>query len=55
MMKLQQLCGLMEEETYIDEEHILREGEVGDKFYITVAGTVSLKYTLATWKRQYFR
>lgn len=41
MMKLQQLCTLMEEETFADDEHIVTEGEIGEKFYITIAGTVS--------------
>lgn len=38
--KLQQLCALMEEETYVDEQHIAAEGEVGEKFFITIMGTV---------------
>lgn len=51
MVKLQQLCSLMEEETFVDEEHIIREGQVGEKFYITIAGTVSPVQTLAAEPR----
>ncbi|CAN0411936.1 unnamed protein product, partial [Laminaria digitata] len=40
-LKLQQLCSLMEEETFVDEQYIATEGEMGDRFYITLAGTVS--------------
>lgn len=39
-LKLQQLCSLMEEEVFVDEQYIATEGEIGDKFYITVLGNV---------------
>lgn len=40
-LKLQQLCALMEEVTFEDEEYITREGEAGEKFFLTIIGTVS--------------
>lgn len=41
-LKLQQLCSLMEEESFVDEQYIATEGEMGDKFYIAVHGNVRL-------------
>lgn len=30
----------MDEEAFVDEQYIATEGEIGDKFYITVLGNV---------------
>lgn len=40
-LKLQQLCGLMKEESFVDGEYIATEGETVDKFYVTIQGNVS--------------
>lgn len=45
-LKLQQLCSLMEEETFVDEQYIATEGEMGDRFYITLMGNVSIDSVL---------
>lgn len=39
-LKLQQLISLMEEESFMDEQYIASEGEMGDKFFIIVHGKV---------------
>lgn len=39
-LKLQQLISLMEEESFVDEQYIASEGEMGDKFFIIVLGKV---------------
>lgn len=39
-LKLQQLIGLMEEESFKNEEYIATEGQLGEKFFIVVLGTV---------------
>lgn len=41
-LRLQQLCSLMEEESYVDEQYIATEGEMGDRFFIMLAGNVSM-------------
>lgn len=41
-LKLQQLCSLTEEETFVDEQYIATEGQMGDRFYMVLAGTVSI-------------
>lgn len=43
-IKLQQLCALMEEETFVNEQYIATEGETGEKFFIAVTGMVRPKY-----------
>lgn len=40
-LKLQQLINLMEEESFANEEYIATEGEMGEKFFIIVHGSVS--------------
>ncbi|CAM9525876.1 unnamed protein product [Discosporangium mesarthrocarpum] len=39
LMQLQKLCNVMTEETFMDGEFIVRQGEVGDVFYIIEEGT----------------
>ncbi len=40
-LKLQQLISLMEEESFANEEYIATEGEMGEKFFMIVHGSVS--------------
>lgn len=39
-LKLQQLCAILEEENFVNEQYIATEGDMGEKFYLTVMGTV---------------